>query len=100
MTDEKKFNEVCQSEVSFSKGGQMGMMLRMKNQMDRTVGDGTLTGFEFADLKERLALRLGPKYSNEYENKLNELEKINSDSQNGIAHKPITLIKRNSNSNN
>lgn len=71
-TDQAKFDDVLRSERLFH-GNPLGSMLRMQNQIDRTVGDGTLTGAEFCKLQERLAEQAGPKHSEAYMTKLSEL---------------------------
>jgi hypothetical protein len=48
-------------------------MFLMQNEIDRTVGNGTLTGAKFGDLQHRIALQAGPRGSDAYMKKMNEL---------------------------
>lgn len=73
--DEEVFKRVCESERHFHTSGQMGIMLRMKNRMDRTVGDGTLSTRDFSEIMKRIARKAGSEGSQEYRAKMSDLEK-------------------------
>ena len=79
--DQQRFEYVCQTERSFCASrnnisSNISKILKLHNQLAKTVGDGTLTIREFENLMERLAEREGIRDSSNYRKKLEELNKI------------------------